>query len=91
MITVTVTNGVGHLDGYLSSEEYAEKYSIKEGLVRKYIYSGKLSAIQIGRSWWIQEDAPLPPNICKLKQFEQIEYKRKNKDRLNPKYFKLEE
>ena len=91
MITVTVTNGVGHLDGYLTSEEYAKKYSIKEGLVRKYIYSGKLPAFKIGNGWWIQEDEPLPPKICNMKQSEQIEYKKKNKERLNPKYFKMDQ
>ena len=89
-ISVTVENEIGHLDGYLMPEEYGKKYSIKEGLVRKYIYLGKLPAIKVGHGWWIKEDEPLPPKVCNMKLKDQIEYKQKNRDRLNPKYFKLE-
>lgn len=52
--------------GYLTSYEYAEKVGVRESTVRKWAVYGKLEAIRIGRSHWIREDEPVPPNISKM-------------------------
>ncbi len=85
-LTVTVNGMIGTVDGYLTSYQYAEKHGLKEGTIRRWIYAGKLAAVQISNSWWIKEDMPPPPKICNLKEKERKEYMKTHK--LNPKYFR---
>lgn len=80
--------GVGTIDGYLYSRDYAEKNGIKECNVRRYIYLGKLDAIKVGNSWWIKEDAPVPPELNRMKTEELVEYLEERADKLDPNYFK---
>lgn len=86
-LTVTVKDGIGRLDGYLTTIEYAEQIGCAEVTVRQWIYRGKLDGIQIGKSWWIKEGTPAPPRICNMKIEDQIAYKRQKRDKLNPNYF----
>lgn len=56
--------------GYLTSYEYAEKIGVRESTVRKWAAFGKLESIKIGRSCWVREDEPVPPNISKMSTSE---------------------
>lgn len=77
-LEVKKTDGVWRVVGYLTSYEYAEKAGVKEGTVRKWIYCGRLEAVQIGKGWWVREDAPMPPNIGKMKAEEKAAFMEKN-------------
>lgn len=46
--------------GYISITEYAEKYGLDRSNVHKLVKAGRVPAIQIGRQWCIEEDAPAP-------------------------------
>ena len=81
-LTVKLIDGVWKVVGYLTTYEYAEKHGVREATVRKWIYQGKLDAVQIGNGWWVGEDEPLPPNISKMRFDEKTEYMRKNGSRL---------
>lgn len=73
-IICILTGNKGRLKGYLTSNDYANQFQIKESLVRKWIYNNKLEAIQVGSTWWIKENTPLPPNIAKMKMDEKIKW-----------------
>lgn len=87
-LTVRCIDGVWRVVGYLTSYEYAEKHHVKEATVRKWIYYGKLSGIQIGNGWWIKEDMPVPPNISKMKYDEREAWMAENGNRLTNAWYK---
>lgn len=88
ILNLNVENGIGTVEGYLCSKDYADKQGIKECNVRRYIYLGKLDAIKVGNSWWIKEDEPLPPELNRMKSDELIKYLEERSDKLDPLYFK---
>lgn len=45
---------------YLSVKEYAVKYGLDVGNIRRLIYSDRISAVRIGSQWCIPADAPRP-------------------------------
>lgn len=87
-LSLTVENGVGTIDGYLHSKDYAEKNGLKESNIRRYIYLGKLDAIKVGNSWWIKENEPLPPELNHMKMDELVDYLEERSDKLDHGYFK---
>ena len=87
-LTVKQVAGVWKVVGYLTPLEYAEKHGVREDLVRKWIYLGKLAAVQLGHGWWIKEGETLPPNISLMKKSERETYMMENGSRLTPKWHK---
>lgn len=55
---VTVTDG--HVDGYLTTKEFAIKHGLKENTVRVWICRNKIDILEIGTCHWIKSDTPVP-------------------------------
>lgn len=86
-LTLTVEDGVGRIDGYLTSYEYAEKNGLKESNVRRYIYLGKLDGLKVGSGWWVKEDAAVPPKISFMKDDDKKRYLNEMKNKLDKDYY----
>lgn len=56
---------------YLSVTQFAQKYGMDVGNVRRYIAQGRISAIKIGNQWAIPEDAA-PPKDNRIKSGKYI-------------------
>lgn len=51
---------------YLSVTQFAQKYNMDVGNVRRYISQGRIAAIKIGNQWAIPNDA-VPPKDNRIK------------------------
>lgn len=59
-ITVFVEIKYGRPIGYLTTEEAAQKFNVKQGTVRQWVRRYKLPALKIGSDLWIPQDAHKP-------------------------------
>ena len=55
-----IRKGVREMSEFLSVTQYAEKYSLDVGNVRKLIAKERIPAIKIGNQWAIPADTPRP-------------------------------
>lgn len=59
-IQVTITDD-GRVEGYLSSNQFAEKCGVDPNTIRVWIGRGKIADyIKIGSDYWISENEPKP-------------------------------
>lgn len=56
---------------YLSVTQFAQKYNMDVGNVRRYISQGRIAAIKIGNQWAIPKDA-FPPKDNRIKSGKYI-------------------
>lgn len=63
---------------YLSVSEYASKYGMDVGNVRRLILQGRILAIKIGNQWAIPADTPKPEDK-RIKSGKYKDWRKKSK------------
>lgn len=65
--------------GFLSVTQFAEKYGMDVGNVRRYIQQGRIDAIKIGNQWAIPDKAT-PPKDNRIKSGKYVDARKKQKE-----------
>lgn len=68
--------------GFLSVTQFAEKYGMDVGNVRRYIQQGRIDAIKIGNQWAIPDKAT-PPKDNRIKSGKYVSA-RKKQEKIKP-------
>lgn len=65
---------------YISVSQFAEKYNMDTGNVRRLILQGRIPAIKIGKQWAIKSDV-LPPKDKRIKSGKYINWRNKSNEK----------
>ena len=61
---------------YISVSQFAEKYDMDTGNVRRLILQGRIPAIKIGKQWAIKSDV-CPPKDKRIKSGKYVNFRKK--------------
>lgn len=65
--------------GFLSVTQFAKKYGMDVGNVRRYISQGRIDAVKIGNQWAIPDDAK-PPKDNRVRSGKYVNARKKREE-----------